>query len=240
MLETALDIQGLSYAYGARQALKDVSFTAASGRLTALLGPNGAGKSTLFSLLSCLFVPQTGTLRVAGNSLATAPRAALARMGIVFQQPTLDLDLSVARNLYYFAALQGLSKRVARARIEEALDRLDMRERSDEIVRRLNGGHRRRAELARALIHRPSVLLLDEPTVGLDAPSRRSITDHAHELAAQGLCVLWATHLVDEVAPSDQVLVLHQGRVLADDRCDNLCGADSLAHRFQALIGAPG
>lgn len=237
-MEIALEIQALNYAYDAKQALKDVSFDAHAGSFTALLGANGAGKSTLFSLLSCLFVPQTGTLTVAGHSLATAPRAALAKMGIVFQQPTLDIDLSVSRNLYYFAALQGLSEKVARVRIDEALDRLDMRERANEIVRTLNGGHRRRTELARALIHRPSVLLLDEPTVGLDAPSRTSITDHAHELAEQGMCVLWATHLVDEVAPDDQVLVLHQGRVLAHERCDTLCGAQSLADRFRSMIEA--
>ena len=236
-MNNALEIAALSYAYGAKQALNNVTFAASAGSFTALLGPNGAGKSTLFSLLSCLFVPQQGTLTIAGHSLATAPRKALAQMGIVFQQPTLELDLTVARNLLYFAALQGLSEKVARPRIDEALDRLDMRERSHEVVRTLNGGHRRRAELARALIHKPKVLLLDEPTVGLDAPSRTAITDHAHELAAQGMCVLWATHLVDEVAPSDQVLVLHRGHVLAHDTCDRLCDGQSLGDRFRALIG---
>lgn len=236
-MKNALEIEALSYAYGARQALNNVTFAASAGSFTALLGPNGAGKSTLFSLLSCLFVPQQGTLTIAGHPLATAPRAALAHMGIVFQQPTLDLDLTVARNLLYFAALQGLSKKVAHARIDKALDRLDMRERSHEVVRTLNGGHRRRAELARALIHKPTVLLLDEPTVGLDAPSRTAITNYVHELADQGLCVLWATHLVDEVAPSDQVLVLHRGQVLAHDTCDRLCDGQSLADRFHALIG---
>lgn len=238
-MEHALDVNSLSYAYGARQALNNVTFSASAGSFTALLGPNGAGKSTLFSLLSCLFVPQQGTLTIAGHSLATAPRKALAHMGIVFQQPTLDLDLSVARNLLYFAALHGVPEKVARARIDDALDRLDMRERSHEVVRTLNGGHRRRAELARALIHNPKVLLLDEPTVGLDAPSRRAITDYAHDLADQGLCVLWATHLVDEVAPGDQVLVLHRGEVLAHDTCDRLCDGQPLAERFRALTGAP-
>ena len=151
-MEQALEIRALNYAYGTKQALKDVSFTAPAGSFTALLGPNGAGKSTLFSLLSCLFVPQTGTMSVAGHSLATHPRAALARMGIVFQQPTLDLDLSVARNLSYFAALQGLSQRAAQARIDAALTRLDMRERADESGRTRNGGHRLLAERARVLI----------------------------------------------------------------------------------------
>ncbi|MFT6886615.1 MAG: ABC-2 type transport system ATP-binding protein, partial [Paracoccaceae bacterium] len=154
---------------------------------------------------------------VAGHDLAAAPRAALARIGVVFQQPTLDLDLSVRRNMSYFAALHGLSGRDADARIDAALDRLSMRERADERAGDLNGGHRRRMEIARALIHRPAVLLLDEPTVGLDAGSRSALVDHVHDLCAtDGLTVLWATHLVDEVRDADRLVVLHQGRIAAD------------------------
>jgi ABC-2 type transport system ATP-binding protein len=236
-LTPALEIESVSYSFGAKRALSDVSFAAKSGSFTALLGPNAAGKSTLFSLLSCLFSPQSGTLMVAGHSLRNAPRAALSQMGIVFQQSTLDLDLTVERNLYYYAALHGLSERVARASVDEALDRLEMRESAHEKARNLNGGHRRRTELARALIHRPKVLLLDEPTVGLDAPSRTAITAHAHDLAAQGICVLWATHLVDEIGPTDQVLVLDRGRLLAHERCDTLCNGQSLGETFRTMIG---
>ncbi|MEM8851207.1 MAG: ABC transporter ATP-binding protein [Pseudomonadota bacterium] len=211
-----LAVAGLSYAYGAKQALDDVSFRAQAGRFTALLGPNGAGKSTLFGLLAGLLRADAGSVEVAGHDMAHEPRRALTEMGIVFQQTTLDLDLTVRQNLRYFAALRGLAGQGADRRIDAALDRLEMRERAAEKVRALNGGHRRRTEIARALLHGPSVLLLDEPTVGLDAASRTAITAHVHDLAGDGLAVLWATHLTDEVGPGDHLLVLHQGRLLAD------------------------
>ncbi len=231
---SGLSVAHLGYSYGARRALDDLSFEAGPG-FTALLGPNGAGKSTLFALLTRLFVSREGEIRVAGHDLARAPRRALAEIGVVFQQPTLDLDMSVARNLSYFAALHGLSRRDSRGRIEAALARLDMAERAHERVRDLNGGHRRRMEIARALVHDPSVLLLDEPTVGLDAASRRAITDHVHDLAADGLCVLWATHLVDEIRPDDHVVVLHQGRKRADGTAAEIAGETTLTESFLSL-----
>lgn len=236
-MKAGLSVSGISYRYGAKQALAEISFEVAAGRFCALLGPNGAGKSTLFALLTRLFAAPSGRIVVAGHDLASAPLKALAHMGVVFQQPTLDLDLTVRRNLLYFAALHGLSGREARRRSDEALDRLGMAERAREPVRNLNGGHRRRMELARALLHRPSVLLLDEPTVGLDAAARAAITDHVHHLAAEGLAVLWATHLTDEIRPGDQVLILHQGRLLADTTADALSGPDGLQAAFLRLTG---
>ena len=235
---SALDIAQVTYSYGERRALDDVSFALAPGRFSALLGPNGAGKSTLFSLLTRLTVTGQGRIRIAGHDIATNPRAALSKIGVVFQQPTLDLDMTVARNMTYFAALHGLSGRVAQARIDTALDRLDMRERSREKVRALNGGHRRRMEIARALVHNPEVLLLDEPTVGLDTASRRAITNHVHELASGGLTVFWATHLDDEIAPQDDVVILHRGRVLAHDRAETIAAGKPLTDVFMAMTGA--
>lgn len=234
-----LQIEGVSFRYGARLALDAVSLTVAPGRFCALLGPNGAGKSTLFNLLTHLFATRDGRIAVAGHDLARHPRTALARMGVVFQQPTLDLDLTVRRNLLYFAALHGIAGREAERRTAEALERLGMAERAAEPLRNLNGGHRRRMEIARALIHRPAVLLLDEPTVGLDAASRRAITDHVHDLAAQGLAVLWATHLTDEVEDVDQLAILHQGRLLATGTCADLRGAESLRDMFLRLTALP-
>lgn len=234
---SALDVSRVSYRYGAKEALRDVSFSLAPGRFTALLGPNGAGKSTLFSLLTRLFVTGEGQILVAGHDLSREPRAALAKLGVVFQQPTLDLDMSVARNMSYFAALHGLSRRAAQARIDAALDRLAMRERAAEKVRNLNGGHRRRMEIARALVHNPEILLLDEPTVGLDTASRRAITEHVHDLAQDGLTVFWATHLVDEIAPEDDVVILHQGQVLAHDRAGVIAGDQPLIDRFIQMTG---
>jgi ABC-2 type transport system ATP-binding protein len=234
-----LQVRGLSYSFGSRRALDDVSFEVAQGAFCALLGPNGAGKSTLFALLTRLITSAKGEIRVAGVDLGRSPRAALAQMGVVFQQPTLDLDLTVRRNLLYFAALHGLSGREAQTRIDAALERLDMAERAGELARDLNGGHRRRTEIARALLHRPRVLLLDEPTVGLDAASRANITRHVHELASEmGLTVLWATHLTDEVLPADRLVILHRGRVLADSTAGQISGGRPLTEVFLDMTGA--
>ncbi len=236
----ALSVRDVSYSFGARTALDAVSFDLAAGRFAALLGPNGAGKSTLFALLTRLLVTRHGQIFVAGFDVRANPRAALARIGVVFQQPTLDLDMTVARNLSYFAALQGLSGRAAQVSIDAALDRLDMRERAGEVVRALNGGHRRRMEIARALVHGPEVLLLDEPTVGLDAASRRAITAHVHDLAGDGLTVLWATHLVDEIRPGDDVIVLHRGHVLAHSPAHEIARGGDLGDAFIAMTGGEG
>ena len=232
MAVTALRITGLGYDYGSRRALDDVSFALQPNRFTALLGPNGAGKSTLFSLLTRLFVSKEGRIEVAGHDLARNPRVALSRIGVVFQQPTLDLDMSVAMNMRYFAALHGISGREAARRADAALDRLGMADRAGETLRDLNGGHRRRMEIARALIHEPEVLLLDEPTVGLDFRSRQAIVDHVHDLAEGGLTVFWATHLVDEIRDTDDVVVLHRGRVLAHAPAGDLRGGRPLADVF--------
>jgi len=237
-LNQGLSIRNLSFSYGPKTALRDLSFTVEKGAFCALLGPNGAGKSTLFSLLTRLFTSQDGSIEVAGHDLSREPRKALAAMGVVFQQTTLDLDLTVRQNLKYFMALHGISGREASVRIDAALDRLSMRERADEKTRTLNGGHRRRAEIARAMTHSPAVLLLDEPTVGLDARSRAAITSDVHDLACdQGVCVLWATHLTDEIGNADRLLVLHQGSILADATAESVRGDQPLADAFLAMTG---
>lgn len=237
---TGLRLDGVGFAYGESRVLSDVGFAVAPGSFCALLGPNGAGKSTLFGLMTGLFTTPEGTIDVAGYDIRRQPRQALARIGVVFQQSTLDPDLSVRRNLLYFAALHGLAGRKAEARLQTVLDLLEMPQRAQERVRDLNGGHRRRVEIARAMMHDPAVLLLDEPTVGLDTATRAAITAHVHMLCrTQGVTVLWATHLTDEVAPDDQVVVLHQGRVLADGTCAALSGAGSLNDAFLALTQVP-
>ncbi|MDF2235618.1 ABC transporter ATP-binding protein [Albimonas sp. CAU 1670] len=233
-----LQIQDVRFDYGPKTALDGVSFEVPAGAFCALLGPNGAGKSTLFSLLTGLMRAPSGRLSAAGHDIGRDPRKALARIGAVFQQSTLDLDLTVLRNLTYFAALHGLPRREAQARAIRALSRLDMAERAHERARDLNGGHRRRVEIARALMHDPAVLLLDEPTVGLDAQARAGITAHVHDLARDaGLTVLWATHLVDEVRPADQVVILHQGRVAADGAASEIAGPRPLTDVFLSMTG---
>jgi ABC-2 type transport system ATP-binding protein len=214
--EAVLTVRDLSHTYGERRALDRVSFELRPGRFTALLGPNGAGKTTLFSLLTRLIAVHKGCIEIGGLDLSEHGSRALAPLGVVFQQPTLDLDLTVRQNLAYFAALRGLSRREARQRMTQALAALGMAERAGERVRALNGGHRRRVEIARALLDRPRVLLLDEPTVGLDVPARRALVDHAHRLAAEdGVAVLWATHLIDEIDAGDDLLLLDRGALRA-------------------------
>ncbi len=242
--EKGIEIRDLSYAYGARTALDAVSLALRPGRFTALLGPNGAGKTTLVSLLSGLFVPPVGEIEILGIDFIRRPRAALARTGIVFQQQTLDLDLSVRQNMLYFAALHGLGGRGARERIEAALERMGLAGRQREKVRSLNGGHRRRLEIARALVHEPMFLLLDEPTVGLDVPTRGELVRHVHGLAVERrLTVLWATHLVDEVWPDDDLVVLHEGRVRAAGTVSDVLsasGAEDVLGAFNRLTAAEG
>ncbi|MCR9056462.1 MAG: ATP-binding cassette domain-containing protein [Rhodobacteraceae bacterium] len=237
-MTSGLDVRGITHRYGKKTALNDIGFSLDQGTFCALLGPNGAGKSTLFSILTRLFVPDAGEVMIAGHSLSREPGKALARIGVVFQQPTLDLDLTVRRNLKYFAALHGLAGKDADRRIETSLEQVNMAERAGEKARALNGGHRRRMEIARALLHDPVVLLLDEPTVGLDAETRNSITGHVHNLASeQGLTVLWATHLVDEVRANDQLVVLHEGRIQADGSAAEIAGDTSLQARFLEMTG---
>jgi ABC-2 type transport system ATP-binding protein len=211
----ALSVAGVSHAYGARKALDDVSFAVQPASFTALLGLNGAGKSTLFSLITRLFAVQSGHIGIFGHDIGRTPGEALRLLGVVFQPRTLDLDLSLTQNLLYHAALHGISRREARARSEELLARIGLADRAGSKVRDLSGGQMRRLEIARALLHRPRLLLLDEATVGLDVKARADIVGHVRRLVTeQGIGVLWATHLFDEVAADDDLVVLHQGRVL--------------------------
>ncbi|TWT10675.1 ABC transporter ATP-binding protein [Reyranella sp. CPCC 100927] len=237
----ALAVAGLSHAFGKIKALDEVSFTVPAGRFTALLGQNGAGKTTLFSLITRLYSNRTGAIRIYGVDVRQNPSAALAQMGVVFQQRTLDLDLSVLQNLHYHAALHGIAPSVARPRIEQELTRAGLIDKAKQKVRTLSGGQIRRVEIARALIHRPRLLLLDEPTVGLDIGSRQDIVDHARQLCReQGIGLLWATHLIDEITAGDQVVILHRGRVLADGPVEDVvrqAGADNIRDAFTRMTG---
>lgn len=239
----ALEIADLAFGYGDRFALRDISFTVHPGEFTALLGPNGAGKTTLFALVTHVFESAHGSVRIGGFDVRNDGERALARMGVVFQQPTLDLDLTVTQNLKYFAALQGLAKREAGRRIETELRRIGLWDRRRDRIRQLSGGYRRRLELARSLIHRPALLLLDEATVGLDVPTRRQMVDHVHTLSRDdGIAVLWATHLIDEVRPDDTVVILHQGRIKAHGKVDDVnraAGCATIGDAFAHHTAAP-
>lgn len=238
----ALVVDNLSYAFGRVQALDGVSFGVHKGECTILLGPNGAGKSTLFALITRLYDSRDGQVVINGFNVRKQSKKALAQLGVVFQQPTLDLDLNVMQNLRYHASLHGISRRQATLRIQEELERQGMYSRRSENVRQLNGGHRRRVEIARALLHRPSVLLLDEPTVGLDVPSRGALVGHVHELCrSQQIAVLWATHLIDEIDTQDHLIVLHRGKIRAKGKVEDVihtAGTETVDDAFRILTTA--
>ena len=243
MSSDALEIEGLSHSFGKRQALNNVSFTIAPGVFTILLGQNGAGKTTLFNLITRLYNNRTGHIRIFGVEMRADPGAALARLGVVFQQRTVDLDLTVRQNLLYHGGLHGLSSSESRERTEAELQRFELTERGDDRVRELSGGQVRRVEIARALIHRPKLLLLDEPTVGLDIGSRQTILDHVRRLCDEnGIGVLWATHLIDEAGDADNIVILHQGEIKAVGAAHTVyeeAGAQTLRDAFTTLTKAP-
>lgn len=240
----ALRIDGVVKSYGALRALDGVSFTAQPGEFIALLGPNGAGKSTLFQLLSGLFLPDQGRIEVMGHDMARDPVPALAQLGIVFQQPTLDLELTVTANLMFHAGLHGMPRAAAQARIDSELGRLGVKDRAHDKAAQLSGGNRRRVELARALMHEPRMLLMDEPTVGLDPASRSDLLKLLLGMRAERrVAVLWATHLCDEVPDADRVIVLHRGRILADTTPAQLvaaAGVTTIEDAFLAMTGGRG
>jgi ABC-2 type transport system ATP-binding protein len=241
-LPAALAVEHVSHTYGARKALDDVSFEVAPATFAVLIGLNGAGKSTLFSIITHLYAARGGSVSVFGFDVGRQSGAALARIGVVFQSRTLDLDLTVDQNLRYQAALHGVAGAEARARGSALLQRVGLADRAQDRVRELSGGQMRRVEIARALVHRPRLLLLDEPTAGLDVRARADILALTRGLVAtDGVSVLWTTHLVDEVKPDDSVIVLHEGRVLAADRAQAVmaaAGAQTVGDAFARLTGA--
>jgi ABC-2 type transport system ATP-binding protein len=230
--------------YGPIRAVDGVSFKAHAGEFIALLGPNGAGKSTLFQLLSGLFTADSGRIEVMGHDMSRDPVPALAGLGIVFQQPTLDLELSVTANLLFHAGLHGMARATATRRIEEELAQVGLTERAHDKTAQLSGGNRRRVELARALLHEPRLLLMDEPTVGLDPASRSDLLKQLLILRRERqVAILWATHLCDEVPEADRVIVLHRGKVLSDTTPPGLIassGKATIEDAFLAMTGSGG
>lgn len=228
----------LSFTYGNQAALTDISFELGTG-IHFLLGPNGAGKSTLFALITQLYSLQQGDIRFQQHSLKTLSYRANCQLGVMFQQLTLDLDLSISQNLCYFGALHGMSQSDSLAAATPLLQQFQLADRLNHSVRSLNTGHRRRLEIVRALMHSPRILLLDEPSVGLDPDSRRQLIDTVRKSSeTRKVCVLWATHLLDEPMASDTLLILHQGRLLASGVCSQLmdkASVSSVADLFDAI-----
>jgi ABC-2 type transport system ATP-binding protein len=244
LVPAALAVTGVSHSYGRRKVLNDVSFDVRPASFCVLLGLNGAGKSTLFSLITRLYAVQEGQIHIFGFDVNRTPSEALRRLGVVFQARTLDLDLTAGQNLSYHAALHGISRQEARLRAASVLEQVGMAGRTSDKVRTLSGGQMRRVEIARALLHRPRLLLLDEPTVGLDVKARADILKHVRSLVAEAeISVLWATHLIDEVARGDDVVLLHEGRILDRGNAAEIAdraGVPDISAAFKRLTGVAG
>lgn len=226
MLDATVELDALTHRYGERIALDAVSMHLPAGQFVGLLGPNGSGKSTLFRILATLLVPTGGKAQVAGYDPVRQPQAVRRHLGVVFQQPALDAGLTVRENLHVHAALYGVTPRLRHDRIVHLLAAFGLADRANEQTRALSGGLQRRVDLARALLHRPAVLLLDEPTVGLDPAARRQFHAALRHLQQQeGTTVLMATHLLDEAEACDAVGLLDQGRLVAQGTPHALCAA---------------
>ncbi len=214
-MNSALEIRNVTHKFGELKALDDVSISISPGDFTVLLGLNGAGKTTLYSLITRLYNNNTGSIKINNYNVREESTSALKNLGVVFQQPTLDLDLSIEENLHYHSSLHGISRMDATKRINEEIGRIDLAGKLKNKVRSLSGGQRRRVEIARSLIHKPKLLLLDEPTVGLDIGSRQMILKHVKSLCKKGeLAVLWATHLIDEIDKGEKVVIIDKGKIL--------------------------
>lgn len=217
-----INTSGLSFYYGKTCVLANLDLAFHAG-FNVLLGPNGAGKSTFIALLTHLKKPSSGYIEYDGLRIDQAQANIMARFGVVFQEPTLDMDLTVEQNLCYHGALHGLSKREVLRRSEPLLEGLGLTGRLKDKIRQLNGGHRKRLEIVRALVHKPSILLLDEASVGLDNQSRAQIINYIRELAiTSSLCVIWTTHLLDEIKPDDHLVVLTKGVLVASGTVSDL------------------
>ena len=214
----SVEVDRIRHRYDERVALDDVSFVVASGEIFGLLGPNGGGKTTLFKIVSTLLFPTEGTVRVFGDDVVRDPAAVRRRLGVVFQHPALDSRLTVAENLRHQGHLYGLSGGALAARMSEVLLRVGLQDRARDLVGTLSGGLQRRAEVAKSLLHRPQLLVLDEPSTGLDPAARRGIWQDLSALRREdGTSVILTTHLMDEAAACDRVAILDRGRLVALD-----------------------
>lgn len=240
-MTVALEIKNVSHNFGDFTALDDVSLNINPGDFTVLLGLNGAGKTTLYSLITRLYNNNSGTIKIYGFDVRLNSVNALKHIGVVFQQPTLDLDLSVKENLQYHSSLHGIASSEAEQRIDNEIYRIKLNDKIKSKVRSLSGGQRRRVEIARSLLHKPKLLLLDEPTVGLDIGSRQMILKHVKNLCKKNnLAVLWATHLIDEIDKGEKVIVINKGKVIESGNVSKIVKktrVKNIREAFNKLVG---
>lgn len=211
-----IEVQNLTHRYGERVALSAISFDVKPGEIFGLLGPNGGGKSTLFRILSTMMVPTEGRAVVAGYDVVGEPAQVRRHVGVVFQTQSLDKALTVEENLRSQGHLHGLSGAALGERMERAMHQLGLADRRKDLVETLSGGLRRRVEIAKALLHRPPVLLMDEASTGLDPAARRDLSLHVENLRSrEGVTILLTTHILEEADRCDRLVLLHQGRIVA-------------------------
>ncbi|MCX7963428.1 MAG: ATP-binding cassette domain-containing protein [Candidatus Sumerlaea chitinivorans] len=219
----ALEVERIRYAYGNSLALEEVSLHVEQGEIFALLGPNGSGKTTLFRILTTLLPLQSGAARVAGHDLAREPAQVRRAIGVVFQSPSLDRKLTARENLIFQGRMYGLHGGLLARRVGDVLDVVGLTQRAHELVERFSGGMQRRLEIAKALLHEPKVLLLDEPTTGLDPTARREVMEHLQKLkATRGVTSVLTTHLMEEADACDRVAILDRGRMVVVGPPDDL------------------
>ncbi|MBS1855122.1 MAG: ABC transporter ATP-binding protein [Acidobacteria bacterium] len=210
-----IQVQNLTHRYGDRVALNRVAFEVAKGEIFGLLGPNGGGKSTLFRILSTMMVPTEGTASIAGIDVARDPASVRRKVGVVFQTQSLDKALTVEENLRAQGHLHGLSGATLRERMDFAMQRLGIADRRSDLLETLSGGLRRRVEIAKALLHRPQVLLMDEASTGLDPSARREVSRHVEDLRKEeGVTILLTTHILEEADRCDRLVLLHKGDIV--------------------------
>lgn len=228
----ALETSRLAHRYGERTALTGLDLQVFAGEIFALLGPNGGGKTTLFRLLSTLIPIQSGAARVLGYDVARQTADVRRRIGVVFQAPSLDKKLTVVENLHHQGHLYGMSGGALRHRANEMLTRLGLADRRRDLVETLSGGLRRRVELAKGLLHHPRLLLLDEPSTGLDPGARSDLWDYLQQIRRDdGVTVVLTTHLLEEADKADRLAILNAGSLVALDTPDRLrasVGGDTL------------
>lgn len=212
----AIEVRNLKKSFGNLQAVQDVSFHAAEGEVLSLLGPNGAGKSTTISILSGLLPPAAGEAWIMGHSILSEPVAAKASIGVVPQDIALYPDLSARENLLFWGKMYGLRGAALRQRVDEVLAVIGLADRQKDHVGKFSGGMKRRVNIGAALLHKPAVIIMDEPTVGIDPQSRRHILDNVKELNRQGMTVLYTTHYMEEAAElSHHIAIMDHGKVIA-------------------------
>lgn len=212
-----IEVQNLVHRYGPRVALSGVTFAVEKGEIFGLLGPNGGGKSTLFRILSTMMVPTEGRAVLAGRDVVREPAAVRRHVGVVFQSQSLDKALTVEENLRSQGHLHGLHGAPLRERMEHAMEQLSLTDRRKDLVEKLSGGLRRRVEIAKALLHRPQVLLMDEASTGLDPAARRDLSNYVEGLRRrEGVTILLTTHILEEADRCDRLVLLHQGKIVAE------------------------